>query len=126
MIDGTSSDDFTLGGMSSERMSVFGHRYLSLFFRPLVAVSTRGFRYKGRDYRWDDIRNVDVSDSPLKALAGYPAAIPRATITLSDGNVIRLNGRVLEKQGVKPKVGFFSSKSDAFNELVQIFRAHAA
>jgi hypothetical protein len=107
-------------------MSVFGHRHLSIFFRPLVEITANGFTYKGRGYSWNDVRTVEVSDSPLRILAGYPAAIPRATITLTDGTKIRLNGRVLEKEGRKPKVGFSSSRSDAFDELIGLFKAHAA
>ena len=115
----------TLGG-KHRRMSVYGHRILSMFFRPLIEVSNEGFRYKGREYAWREVRSIHVSDSPWNALAGYPAAIPRATIFLADGAKIRLNGRALEKMGQKPLVGFSSSKSDAFDELIGIFKSHAA
>lgn len=107
-------------------MSVFGHRYLSMFFRPVIEITADGFVYKAQRYPWTAVKAVDVSDSPFRALAGFPAAIPRATITLVDGTQIRLNARVLERQGHKPKVGFWSHKSDAFDELVGLFKAHAA
>lgn len=111
--------------MPNWRMSVFGHRHFSLFFRPLIEVTANGFKYKGRDYAWEAIQRVEVRDSPLLLYFWFPAA-PRATITLVDGKRIRLNGRALEKQGLKPSVGFYSAKSDAFNELIRIFRSHAA
>ena len=97
-----------------------------MFFRPLIEVSDEGFRYKDRHYVWREVRSIDVSDSPWNILAGYFAAIPRATISLADGARIRLNGRALEKMGQKPHVGFSSSKSDAFDELLGIFKNHAA
>jgi len=108
------------------RMSVYGHRHLSFFFRPVVELTPDGFTHKGQRYAWSAVRTVEVHDSPLRALAGYPASIPRATITLNDGTRIRLNARVLEQQGHDPRVGFFSSRSDAFDELIGIFKAHAA
>jgi hypothetical protein len=107
-------------------MSVFGHRHLSFFFRPVVELTSDGFIYRGQRYPWSAVKTVDVSDSPLRALAGFPAAIPRATITLEDGTQIHLNARVLERRDRKPKVGFWSHKSDAFDELVGLFKAHAA
>lgn len=108
------------------RMGTYGHRRPSLFFHPVVEVYDEGFRFANVDYSWDAVRNVEVSDSPWNFLAGYPAAIPRATVHLKDGKRIRLNGRVLEKVGTRPKIGFFSSKSDAFQALVAVFKAHEA
>jgi len=107
-------------------MSVYGHRQLSLFFIPLVETDANGFRYKGKFYGWDDVEKVSVWDSEWQKLLGYPACMPRARIRLRDGKVIRLNGRALEKKGVKPKVGFSSNKSDAFDELLALFQREAA
>jgi hypothetical protein len=53
-----------------------------------------------------------------------PAAYPWAFIHFNDGKRIRVNGRALAKRGVKGKVGFLSSKSDAFEEVINTFRSH--
>ena len=47
-------------------------------------------------------------------------------IRLKDGSVIRINGRSLEKLGTKPRVGFWTSRSDAFEELVMVLKRHVA
>jgi hypothetical protein len=107
-------------------MAIFGHRQFSLFFVPLIETWADGFSYKGKRYRWEDVQQVSVWDSEWHKLLGYPACIPRATVQLADGKAIKLNGRVLEKKGVKPKVGLSSNKSDEFDELVSLFQHHAA
>lgn len=108
-------------------MALYGHRQLSIFFRPLVETSDTGFCFKGKQYGWNDVSDLSVwePDVAFRSLLGYPAAIPRAKIFLKDGKKIRINGRVLEKKGRKPRVGFSSCKSDAFDELVALFKAHA-
>lgn len=107
-------------------MAVYGHRQLSIFFIPLLETGASGFKYRGRDYGWNDVEKVSVWDSEWHKLFGYPACMPRARIRLRDGEVIKLNGRALEKKGVKPKVGFSSNKSDAFDELLVLFRRGTA
>lgn len=107
-------------------MAVWGHRQLSIFFIPLLETGTDGFKYKGKAYGWNDVEKVSVWDSEWHKLLGYPACMPRARVRLRDGKVIKLNGRALEKQGVKPKVGFSSNKSDAFDELLTLFQRDAA
>jgi hypothetical protein len=102
--------------------AVYGNRELNLFFRPLVEVMESGFCFKGRQYPWSAVRSVEVSDSPF--LIYFASVYPSATVTLDDGTRIRLNGRALSKQGQKARVGFFTSKSDAFVELVSLFRQH--
>src|SRR5258708_21184813 len=108
-------------------MAIYGHRHLGLFFRPLVEVNEHGLRFSGLDYNWNDIKRVEVRDSPLDPMVWFSSTwYPWATVYLSDGKSIRLNGRALEKRGEKPKVGFFSSKSNAFQELIAALRAHGA
>lgn len=106
-------------------VDTYGHRQFSLFFRPVVEVDENGFLFKSRNYDWNAIESIDVDDSPFKFFLGYPATIARATIALKDGKYIRLNARVLEKKGEKPNVSFLSGKSDAFVQLIKIFRQHA-
>ena len=106
-------------------MSVYGHRLLSFIFRPLIAVNNDGFLFKGRKYSWDDVKSIDITSFAIATFFVYPAGMPRATISLRDGNNIHLNGRVFEKEGERPKVGFFSSKSDAFDEIISVFKRNA-
>jgi len=101
--------------------TIYGHRHLGVFFRPLVAVDESGFEYRRAHYRWSDVTSVDVHEFVNLGTARF-----RATVTLANGVKIRLNGRALEKRGVKPAVGFVSTRTDAFDELVTRFRQHAA
>jgi hypothetical protein len=107
-------------------MAIYGHRHLNLFFRPVVEVNDRGLRYRGREYSWNTISKVEVHDSPFDPNLMFTrgAGYPWATVHLSDGERIRLNGRTLEKQGAKPEVDFFSGKSGAFQELIVAFKMH--
>lgn len=101
-------------------MTTYGHRHLGVFFQSLVTTDEKGFQFRGKKYRWTDVRSVDVSE-----FANIGAARFRATVYLADEVKIHLNGRALEKQGVKPKVGFFSTRTDAFDELLALFRQYA-
>jgi len=111
----------TLGG-TKVVTTTYGHRHLVFWFRPLVSVHANGFSYRGRLYSWSDIDSVDVLN-----LTGVNAGAARyrAQIFLKDGSRIHLNCRALEKAGVKPKVGFLSTRSDAFDELLAIFQRRA-
>jgi hypothetical protein len=51
----------------------------------------------------------------------FPAANPKAKINLNDGKSISINGRCLEKSGVRPKINKITGESDAFLELVDLF-----
>ena len=100
---------------------LYGHRHLAFWFVPVVSIDSVGFVFAGRRYSWEDIESVDELDfSSINA----GAAKYRAQIYLKDGSRIHLNGRALEKAGVKPKVGFFTTRSDAFDELLTIFKSH--
>ncbi len=101
--------------------TIYGHRHLGVFFRPVVAVDDSGFEYRGNRYGWKDVTSVEVHE-----LANLGTARFRATVKLADGAKILLNGRALEKQGVKPAVGLVSTRTDAFDELVTRFEQHAA
>jgi hypothetical protein len=102
--------------------ALYGHRHFGFWFRPLLAVDADGFSFKGRKYDWGDIDTVDVMN-----LTGINAGVARyrAQIFLKDGSRIQLNCRALERAGVKPKVDFFSTRTDAFDELLAIFQRRA-
>src|SRR5260221_9078621 len=92
-------------------MAIYGHRHLGFFFRRLVEVNEHGLRFGGLEYDWSSVKRVELRDPPLDPMVWFStAAYPWATVYLSDGKSIRLNGRALEKSGEKAKVGFFSSK----------------
>ncbi len=108
-------------------MATYGHRHLGFFFRPVVDMDDHGLRFEGREYSWNTIEKVELRDFPFDPMLRFATpGYPWATVYLSDGKSIRLNGRALEKRGEKPKVGFFSSKSNAFQELIAALRAHGA
>ena len=102
--------------------TTFGHRHLAFWFVPLLTVDEAGFTFKGHKYSWADVRSVDEYDLS-KINAG--AARFRARVLLTDGTPIHLNGRALEKAGVKPRIGFYTTRSDAFDELLAIFKRRA-
>jgi hypothetical protein len=99
----------------------YGHRHLWFLFRPVLETTDRGFRYRGIDYSWGQVASVSIWKASPFLNAG--TARERATITLSDGNRIHLNCRALEKLGDRPRVGFFTTRTDAYDELLARFRA---
>ncbi len=99
---------------------------MSLFFVPVLETHETGFIYKGKNYEWGDVKKVSVWDTEWHKLLGYPACMPRARVHLNDGQKINLNGRALEKKGVRPKVGFSSNKSDTFDELIRLLRVEGS
>jgi len=107
-------------------MATYGHRHLGFFFRPVIEVDDRGLLFQGHQYGWNAIKRVEVRESPSDPMFWFFQLTPWATVYLTDGKSIRLNGRALEKQGEKPKVGFFSSKSSAFQELIMSLKSHGA
>jgi hypothetical protein len=106
----------------SATSTVYGHRHLAFWFVPVLATDSAGFTFDGRRYAWTDVQSVDEWD--LRKLNAGVAQF-RARIILSDGTRIHLNGRALEKAGVKPRIGFFTTRSDAYDELLAMFRQRA-
>src|SRR5882672_4461952 len=107
-------------------MATYGHRHLGFYFRPVVEVDDHGLLFQGRQYGWNALRRVEVRDSPFDPMFWFFMHYPWATIYLTDGKSIRLNGRALERRGERSHVGFFSSKSVAFQEVVMALKAHGA
>jgi hypothetical protein len=109
-------------------MAIYGHRHLGLLFWPLVEVREDGLLFNATEYAWRDIQRVEVYDLPFDPLAGfwYAWGYPTATVYLRDGKKIRLQGRALERRGVKAQVGILSGKSDAFRELLAVLESHGA
>ena len=108
-------------------MEVYGHNQLNLFFVPLLKIHEDGFIFKNKNYSWRDVKHVLVWE-PFKDLGAIfgTAAIPRATIILSDEIKIKIHASVFVKKGEKSKVGFFSGKSDAFGTIIELFKSKTA
>jgi hypothetical protein len=108
-------------------MDVYGHNQLNLYFVPLIKVNDDGFLFKDKSYSWSDVKEVFIWD-PFPGLGGNFSTItmPRATIVLNDGKKIKIHARVFVKKGVKSKVGFLSCKSEAFDEIIALFKKYAA
>ena len=103
-------------------MTLYSHRHVLLFLKPVVEVEGDTFVFQGNRYGLRHVVNVQVTGSPIINMFMFPAGTPKAKIELRDGSVIKLNGRALVKAGEKARVGFFSNKSDAFDELVAYFK----
>lgn len=104
-------------------MTTFGHRQLSLFFLQVLDVSEDGISYQGRAYGWNDIKTIEVNRGSFASNAFSGRGKPKAKIFLTDGKVIRINGRALERADKKPKIDKLSAESDAFIELIEILRS---
>jgi hypothetical protein len=104
-------------------MDVYGHNQFNLFFVPLIKVDDDGFLFKDKSYSWRDVKDVIIWD-PFPGLGGIfgTGTMPRATIFLNDGKKIKIHARVFVKKGTKSKVGFLSCKSEAFEEIIALFK----
>ena len=92
---------------------VYSLRHLGFFSKPLLTVSDRGFTYKGKLYKHENIKRlVSVGGS------GKPH---RLGVSLDDGAHININAVALELNGVKPKTGFLSGTNTVFEELKKSF-----
>ena len=92
---------------------VYSVRHLGLFSRPLVTVTDKGFLYKGKLYRHENIVKINQYSS-----SGSPS---RLGISLDDGKSININAVAIELNGKKPKTGFMSGTNEAFEELKKYF-----
>lgn len=101
-------------------MAIYGHRHLSSIFKKLLEVRPDDFVFEGKRYDWSDIKKIKRYDSPLWSLFFYQGGTPVAYIYLKDGKRIRIRGRVLEKEGEKPEVGFVRGASKAYDELLNL------
>ncbi len=102
----------------------FCHRQVSIFLTKVLEVTDDGFTFNGKNYQWSDVTSIEVRrGSFILSVFMFPAANPKAKINLSDGKYISINGRCLEKSGVRPKINKITGESDAFLELIDIFES---
>ena len=109
--------------MNTSISTIYGHKFLGLFFRELIEIDDHGFTYHGRRYSWDDIKKVVRLDNAFYTLFLYSFGGPYTKIHLSDGNKIRVLGRVLERKGEKSTVSFVGVKSRAYEDLISIIES---
>ena len=102
----------------------YGHRQLGFLFRELFQTSDDGITYKGKKYDWKDIVAISHGfGSLLRTLFMYGRRQEGATISLNDGEKIRINARVFTKAGESPKfdtAGFVTGESRAFTEVLDL------
>ena len=109
-------------------MTIYGHLHLNWFFKELFAMTDKGIIYKGRQYEWDKIKDINTSFDFLFFRLPYLSCsgkYPGARIILHDGNEIRINARVFTRKGELPKfdaTGFLTSKSKAFNDVYDMIK----
>ncbi len=104
---------------TAQARKIYGHRHLKWWFHPFLTITQSGFTFRGKEYSWSDV--VAVKEQDFTGF-NWGTAKFRAWITLSDGQRIALNCRALELAGSKPKVNFLSTKTDAYEELVEKMR----
>ena len=109
--------------MNTSISTIYGHKLLGLFFREIVEIDDNGFTYQGKRYSWDDIKRVVRFDNAFYTLFLYTLGGPYTKIYLSDGNKIRVRGRVLERKGEKSTVSFVGVKSKAYEDLISIIES---
>lgn len=102
-------------------MTVYGHRILSVFFRPILEIVEDGFIFQSKRYSWSDIESVEKMGGDYIWMNTGLLNYPNAVVTLKDGAKIKLIGRVLEEQGVKPVIDPMEAKSDAYHDLLARF-----
>lgn len=104
-------------------MSVYGHRQLTFFFFPLLETLEDGFIFKRKRYAWQAIEHVEIWQEIWPPFG--PVAVEYVAsgqITLTDGNVIKINGRAFEKKDESLEKGYRS----AFDEIISQFRKQAS
>lgn len=105
-------------------MAIYGKRWLSAFFLPVVELGAKGFIYKRKRYAWADVERVEVWQEPRALVAGPRSGnevyVARALIWLRDGKAISIRDSAFEKKGEALMAGY----SSAFDELITLLKAN--
>lgn len=105
-------------------MAIYGNRWLSFFFFPVVELRTKGFSFKGNQYSWSDVKTIELWQEPRFPVAGQRSAgeiyVARAIIRLRDGKTIRIKDVAFEKKEEPLMAGY----SSAFDELIARLKAN--
>lgn len=108
----------------TSQMALYGNRWLSFFFFPVVELRTKGFAFKGKQYSWSDVEKIELWQEPRFPVPGQRSAseiyVARAIIWLRGGKSIRIRDVAFEKRGESLQ----SAYSSAFDELIATFKAN--
>ena len=108
----------------TSQMAVYGNRWLSFLFFPVVELRTKGFVFRGKQYSWSDVERIELWQEPRFPVAGQRSAsetyVARAIIWLRDGKAIRIRDVAFEKRGESPR----SDYSSSFDELIATFKTN--
>lgn len=101
--------------------TIYGHRQFNLFFKELFEMTDNGIKYKGKEYLWNDIKEIKRAPGSYAVNLLYPGI----KIYLNDNKTIWINGRVFTKAGEKPHfntlgMSFFTGESEAFLEFLEL------
>lgn len=99
-------------------MAIYGNWQLGMFFSPVVEIRTDGFVFKRKQYRWGDVKNIELSEGSQIPIWGEKAT---ARIRLRDGASINIKDVGFAKKGGPLMEGY----SSAFEELIALFKANA-
>ena len=55
----------------------------------------------------------------------YPGGIPLSYIHIYDGTRIRINGKAIEKKGIKARKPLLGVYTDAYKELMSVVEQHS-
>lgn len=102
----------------------YGHLHLGFLFRPVLSVDQYGLNVRGRHYEWSEIDSVSHTASGMLFAVGYPLGKPTMTIRFRDGSGVSIDSRSFCKRGERPRVGFFSGRSQTIDELLGVLERH--
>lgn len=97
-------------------MAVYGNRQLGLFFSPVVEMRSNGFVFKGKQYTWADVKDIEILEGSGIPIWGSPN---RALVRLRNGARIAIDDVAFDKR----KEPLMDGYSSAFDEVVALFKA---
>jgi hypothetical protein len=101
---------------------IFGHKHFGLFYKRILEVSDRGFKYRRQNYLWKDIKRVSRHETFLHTLFFYQYGYPLSIIYLNNGKKIYLQGRILHEEGKRIEFNFWYP-TQSYNNLLSFIEA---
>lgn len=100
----------------------YGHKHFGLFYKRFLEVTDSGFKYRGKNYIWADIKSISRFESYLVTFFFYQWGYPLAIIYLSNKKKIYLYGRILQEEGKESEVNFWVP-TKSYNNLVSLIES---
>ena len=97
-------------------MAIYGNRQFGLFFSPVVEIRTNGFIFKGTQYVWSDVKNIEILEGSGIPIWGSPNTL---LVRLRNGIHINIQDVAFEKREEPLMAGY----SSAFDEVIALFKA---